>query len=84
MTTKAKFLRFVGNVWLYGKDVATYKVENGVRLGIETVGGKSVGPSRTVSEAEFEQLLDVWTQGGVLARGDARIAQAAIAFVNFE
>lgn len=81
---KQKFMRFVGNAWLFGKDVAAYEVDGGVRLVPETLSGKSIGASKTVTAPEFESLMDLWTKGGALARGDARITQAALAYVGVE
>jgi hypothetical protein len=79
---KPVFIRFVGNAFLNGKDVVAYKVDGGIRLAPETLSGKSVGPSKTVSEEEFDNLLSLWTRSGALARGDVRITQAALDYVG--
>lgn len=82
--SEAKFIRFVGQCWLDGRDVAAYKVDGGVRLTPETTGGKIIGASKTVSEDEFESLLGLWTEGGRLFRGDARITSAALDYLGFK
>lgn len=84
MASKAKFVRFVGNAWLNGKDVAAYKVAEGIRLTPETTGGKIIGASETVSEAAFESLMERWTDSGALHRGDARITQAALSYLGID
>ena len=79
---KIKFIRFVGNVWINGKDVAAYKKEDGdIELRAETTGSKVIA-KKTVTEEQFDQLLDLWTGGGRLYRGDARIATAALRYLG--
>lgn len=81
---KAKFIKFVGGAWLYGKDVAAYETADGIKLTPESTGGKVIGASVTVNPEEFESLQDQWTEGGALYPHDARITAAALRYVGID
>lgn len=80
---KAQFIKFVGGAFLHGKDVVAYKLSGGdVRLVVETCGAKTIGRSAVVSAEKFDELQEVWTDGGKLQRGDARVTAAALKFLG--
>ena len=71
-------MKFVGNCWLRGKDVAQYMLPDGrVRLVAETAGGKALN-TRDMGVEQFDALMTEWTESGLLHRGDARITAAAL------
>ena len=83
-TNKLPFINFAGGAWLYGKDVAVCGDSEVRELRAESCGGKIIPGSKQVviSVAEYEALRDEWTKGGELARGDARITQAALSYLG--
>ncbi|MCW0208470.1 MAG: hypothetical protein OJK14_15325 [Achromobacter sp.] len=80
--SKHKFIEIVGNVWLNGKGVIAYRVdENTVQLRGETSGGKIISMVKNVTNDEFQQLRADWFHD-VHSSSDARVADRGLRWLG--
>ncbi|WP_028008658.1 hypothetical protein [Solimonas flava] len=92
-----KFVKFLGNAAIAGKQVAVYKTESGYQLEAETVGGHAVRygyrdgegkmqyrtvPSLTLSDEGYDAFCDRIGHGCASAQ-DVRITQRALIAMGF-
>lgn len=77
---KPKFIRFIGDSWFNGVSVAAYSLpDGGVKLSVETCGGKVLA-TKNLSSEEYEEFMEKCHEG--LMPRDFNITRRALDFMG--